>query len=288
LDRVFEISGVKEVVMTNDPLDDTERPLWEKGFKRDSRFKAGLRIDPLLLAWDKTWPKIKALGYGVEKKLTPRTLKEIRRFLLEWADRIRALYLMVSLPPTFAYPDKSTTSIVLKEALLPVCRQLNRPFAMMIGVKRQVNPGLRLAGDGVGCASVEAVEQICRDFPENKFMATFLARENQHSLAVAGRKFRNLMVYGCWWFVNVPSLVEEITQMRVELMGNSFIPQHSDARVLDQLIYKWDVAREAVAKVLTLKYRDLAATGWAVEEEEIRRDVEGLFGGNFQEFIQRK
>ena len=32
--------------------------------------------------------------------------------------------------------------------------------------------------------------------------------------------------------LNNPSLVEEITRMRMELLGTSFIPQHSDARVL--------------------------------------------------------
>ena len=39
---------------------------------------------------------------------------------------------------------------------------------------------------------------------------------------------------GCWWFVNNPSLIDEITRMRMELLGTSFIPQHSDARILDQ------------------------------------------------------
>ena len=85
---------------------------------------------------------------------------------------------------------------------------------------------------------------------------TFLARENQHEAAVAARKFGNLMLFGCWWFVNNPSLIDEITRMRVELLGTSFIPQHSDARVLDQLIYKWDHSRKIVAKVLTDKFAE--------------------------------
>jgi hypothetical protein len=33
--------------------------------------------------------------------------------------------------------------------------------------------------------------------------------------------------------------VEEITRERIEMLGASFIPQHSDARVLEQVIYKW-------------------------------------------------
>jgi hypothetical protein len=32
------------------------------------------------------------------------------------------------------------------------------------------------------------------------------------------------MVFGCWWFLNNPSLIEEIERMRMELLGVSFIP----------------------------------------------------------------
>ena len=48
-------------------------------------------------------------------------------------------------------------------------------------------------------------------------------------------KFRNLHIYGCWWYCNVPSLIESITTLRVKMLGTSFTVQHSDARVLDQL-----------------------------------------------------
>ncbi len=94
------------------------------------------------------------------------------------------------------------------------------------------------------------------------------------------------MVFGCWWFLNIPSLMEEITRMRLELLGTSFIPNHSDARVLDQLIYKWDTTREVLHKVLMEKYVVLLRTGWSLTEEEIKRDVEGMFKGNFKEFLK--
>jgi hypothetical protein len=80
-------------------------------------------------------------------------------------------------------------------------------------------------------------------------------------------------------------MIREITGMRLELLGLSFIPQHSDARVLDQLVYKWDHSRKEVAQVLTEKYEDLAATGWQLPEDAIRQDVERLFFRNFQEFL---
>jgi hypothetical protein len=111
-----------------------------------------------------------------------------------------------------------------------------------------------------------------------------LARENQHELCVLARKFRNLHIFGCWWFLNNPSLIDEMTRMRLELLGLSFTPQHSDARVLDQLIYKWTHSRQVISRVLVEKYGDLAATGWVPSREEIQRDVQKLFGGAFDEF----
>jgi hypothetical protein len=148
-----------------------------------------------------------------------------------------------------------------------------------------VNPALRLAGDSVGAADVGAVERLCAAFPANKFLCTMLARENQHALCVAARKFRNLHLFGCWWFLNTPSIVEEITRMRIELVGLSCTPQHSDCRVLDQLIYKWDHSRTVLAKVLADKYEDLAATGWEPSPTEIQRDVHALFGGALETFL---
>jgi hypothetical protein len=94
-------------------------------------------------------------------------------------------------------------------------------------------------------------------------------------------------VFGCWWYVNNPGLVEEITRMRVELLGTEFAPQHSDARVLDQLIYKWDHSRRVIAKVLREKFTDLADAGWAVSRAEIDRTVAAYVSGNFERFLAR-
>ena len=129
-----------------------------------------------------------------------------------------------------------------------------------------------------------ALEHLCDRFPENKFLVTVLARENQHELCVLARKFRNLHIFGCWWFTNVPSVMEEMTRMRLELVGLSITPQHSDARVLDQLIYKWQHSRRLITRVLVDKYSELAQTGWEPAQAEIERDVKNLFGGAFDHF----
>jgi hypothetical protein len=109
----------------------------------------------------------------------------------------------------------------LQQAILPVCAERGLPFAMMIGSKLRVNPQLRDGGDMSGKADIQSVVNLCREFSDNRFFVTMLARENQHELAVAARKFGNLMIFGCWWFVNNPSLIEEITRMRCELLGTA-------------------------------------------------------------------
>src|SRR5437773_5248247 len=235
--------------MSNSPFEDRERVVWEKKFKRDERFQAALRIDALLLAWGDTAPVLSRWGYVVGVSLTDRTISEVRRFLADWSRKVDARYLMVSLGPEFDFPSDSSCARLLEKAVLPHCRQFNLPMALMMGVKRQVNPQLRLAGDGVGLSKLGALERLCAEFPENKFLVTVLARENQHELCVIARKFRNLHLFGCWWFTNIPSIVEEMTRMRLELLGLSVTPQHSDARVLDQILYKWEHSRRVIAAV---------------------------------------
>jgi hypothetical protein len=168
---------------------------------------------------------------------------------------MRARYLMVSLDLHFDFPTKNPCTELLEKAVLPHCRDMGLPLALMLGAKRQVNPQLQLAGDGVGLSKLAALERMCARFPQNKFLVTVLARESQHELCVLARKFRNLHIFGCWWFMNVPVLVEEVTRMRLEMIGLSVTPQHSDARVLDQLIYKWQHSRRVIGKVLVERCR---------------------------------
>ena len=87
--------------------------------------------------------------------------------------------------------------------------------------------------------------------------------------------------------MNNPSLIDEITRMRMELLGTSFIPQHSDARILDQLVYKWDHSRRLIGRVLVDKYADLQAAGWKLTREQIQRDVRLLLRDNFVKFCER-
>jgi hypothetical protein len=286
VDLVFETANIRTAVMTNNPFDDLERPLWLKGWNRDGRFKAALRVDEALMQWEKTVGTLREWGYELNADMNDKTVSEARRFFADWTTRMKPLYCMVSLPPSFRYPDSSLRTAIIDRVIVPHCREHGMPFALMIGVNKLINPQLKLAGDGVGRADVDAVRNLCAQYPDNKFLVTMLSRENQHELCVVARKFRNLMVFGCWWFMNNPSIIEEITRERMELLGMSFIPQHSDARVLDQVIYKWDHSRRIIADVLVDKYSDLLDTGWVLTRGEIERDVRNLFSANFERFIK--
>ncbi len=287
IDLVFNLAKVKEVVMTNDPFDSAERPVWLSEVRGDPRFQSALRIDPLLNAYhEAACVQLSAFGYDVDRSLSERALGEIRRFLGDWIKRMKPKYMAVSLPPEFQFPEASARGKIIEACILPVSREFNVPFALMIGVKRAVNPHLQLAGDGMGKADLTCLENLLRENQDNKFLVTLLSRENQHELCVLGRKFKNLMIFGCWWFMNNPSIIEEITRERIELLGLSVIPQHSDARILDQLIYKWKHSRQLIGNVLAEKYQDLLDSGWIATKAEIQRDVAALFGGNFYRFIE--
>jgi len=283
--RCMELAGVKRIYMTNSPFDDLERPVWQKGYRRDERFQPCLRIDPLFLWWPEAAPKLASWGYKVEGgPSSKKFFAEIRRFLADWSKKMNAAYVMASIAPDYEFPAKTVSAMIVERAILPHCREYGLPLALMPGVRRQINPQLKLAGDGVGLTNLVTLQNLCANYPDNKFLTTVLSRENQHELCVLARKFRNLHIFGCWWFTNVPYLIDEMTRMRVELLGLSFTPQHSDARVLEQIIYKWQHSRRIIAQVLADKYTALAQTGWQITPAEIERDVKGLFGGNFRRF----
>jgi hypothetical protein len=271
IDHVFDIARVSGVVMTNDPLDKAEGRVWESGVDLDHRFKSSLRLDRLLN----------------DPNLNTAPVAELRHYLDKWIERMRSVYMGVSLPADFKFPANDTRDRLLREVVLPTAREHGLALTLMVGVRRRVNPNLREAGDGVGKADVTAVERMCGEYPDVTFLATFLSRENQHELCVAARKFNNLMPFGCWWFLNNPSIISEITRERLELLGTSFIPQHSDARVLEQLVYKWKHARKEIADVLCDTYEQLLLSGRAVTADEISRDVSRMFSGNFKEWIDR-
>jgi hypothetical protein len=286
IERVFSLAGLDYAVMTNNPFQGEEVLHWKEGKGGTQRFKAALRIDDLILKWPEAARGMTQQGYDTGEP-GEASFAAARKFLVDWARKMDPLYLAASLPPDFQYPCDALYARIIDEVVLPVARELNLPMAMMIGVRKQVNPPLGDAGDAVGVADVLAVQNLCASHPDCKFLVTMLSRVNQHELCVCARKFGNLHLFGCWWFCNNPSIIQEMTRQRLELLGATVTAQHSDARVLDQLIYKWTHSRKIIGEVLVEKYVDLLEAGWVPTEEEVKREARSIFGGAFERFLAK-
>ncbi len=291
--KVFELAGLDYAVMTNNPFQSAEVEHWDAHRPLHDLLKPALRIDALVDEWPAAAAAMNAAGYDTAATLEAdsfdeaRSFNEARRFLVDWVKRIKPVYMAMSLPMDFAYPTDHHSARVISNVIIPVAREMNLPVAMMIGVRRSANPALGDGGDAVGVADVSAVQNLCSENPDVKFLVTMLSRVNQHELCVCARKFGNLHLFGCWWFCNDPSIIEEITRMRLELLGANFTANHSDARVLDQLIYKWSHTRAIVADALADKYKLLFQAGWRPTEAEIQRDVRNCLGGTYEEFLAK-
>ena len=173
--RVLQMAGVSTVAMTNDPLHSEEQRIWMNGYEAHPQFHAVLRLDRIVRDWPAHWQTLAEQGYAVEGDASGRTLVGIRRFLSDWYQRMRPVYMAVSLPDSFQFPEETVQSRILSQAVLPSCREFNLPLSLMIGVRYQVNPRIRLAGDAVGKANLRSVESLCRHFPENRFLVSLLA-----------------------------------------------------------------------------------------------------------------
>ena len=97
-----------------------------------------------------------------------------------------------------------------------------------------------------------------------------------------------MRIFGFWWFNNQPRIVENLLEMRFDLLGDNFIPQHSDARITDQLIYKWSHFKEILHKVLSDYYIKLSERNFEVTESLIKRDISNLLKNNVKKFLSLK
>lgn len=287
MDIIFNKSNIDYLFMTNNPFNAGERKVWESGVEIDSRFKSALRIDDLLFDFPKVEKILEKEGMSVNANLDKSSVENLIAFLEKWAKIMQPYYAMCSVTPEFIYPADNFQTQVLDKVLLPFLKAHQLPFALMFGVKRQVNPKLKLAGDGVGKIDINTVIKLLDKNPDVNFLMTFLSRENIHESAIVARKYGNMRLFGCWWFTNVPFLIEEIVRMRMELVGLNFIPQHSDARIIDQLLYKWFHFKTILKKVLLDKYSDVKEAGWTISEKDIQRDVDGLLRKNFLDFVNK-
>lgn len=299
VERIFRLAKVRYAVMTNIPYVEEEAKHWQPEAKPvTSRLRTALRIDNYLKG---DWLSISA---ALKKEGLEENLDGAKEYLRRWAKIYKPEYMMASTPHDWRYPDPAAAasmkplvkafagfgaSELLEKVVAPVCEELSLPIALKLGAWRGMSPDLDpcCGGDGVASADLASLQALCAKFPKVKFLVTVLSRANQHELTVVVQKTRNLHLYGCWWYCNNPSIIEELTKMRTEMLGTAYTAQHSDCRVLEQLLYKWDHSRQIIGEALVPYYLRLLRRGWRLTRDELKRDVQLLLGGSYEAFMAR-
>ena len=134
--RVLQLAGVDSVVMTNDPLDPSEAVHWNAPSDPDPRFHPALRLDRIVNEFPKSHHEIAAQGFNISSDLCDPTITELRKFLDIWCERMKPLYMAISLPDTFQFPallpDDAARNRLLVEVVIPTCSERNLPLALML------------------------------------------------------------------------------------------------------------------------------------------------------------
>ena len=273
--KIFDLSNVSSLVMTNNPFDLDEWSLFNNSDWDKKIYLASLRLDDLILNYEETFKKAKDQTSNQEKST-------IIAYLEKCYFQSNPVYAAVSL--NLATFNKILDDSMWRDILVWL-ENKNLPLSLMLGVRRAVNKDFGLAGDGIGDINLKELSNLCNSFPKNKFLVTCLSLNDQHELTVLARKHPNLRIFGFWWFMNQPTIIKQILKMRIDMLGFSFIPQHSDARVSDQLIYKWNHFKKILHPILLEYYQDLLDKNFPISENILQRDINNLLSGNAKNYL---
>ena len=273
--KIFDLSNVSSLVMTNNPFDLDEWSLFNNSDWDKKIYLASLRLDDLILNYEETFKKAKDQTSNQEKST-------IIAYLEKCYFQSNPVYAAVSL--NLATFNKILDDSMWRDILVWL-ENKNLPLSLMLGVRRAVNKDFGLAGDGIGDINLKELSTLCTSFPRNKFLVTCLSLNDQHELTVLARKHPNLRIFGFWWFMNQPTIIKQILKMRIDMLGFSFIPQHSDARVSDQLIYKWNHFKKILHPILLEYYQDLLDKNFPISEKILQRDINNLLSGNAKNYL---
>ncbi len=275
--QILKISKISQLVMTNNPFDKSEWKLFKNKNWDSNKYLASLRLDDIIIN------PTKCLEVSKENVTY---FEDENNLIIRYLDLVyqesRPVYAAMSL-------NSLQLSNFLNNKFVPNIlnwlKLKKLPLTLLLGVRRKVNKEFLLAGDGIDNIDLKYLSLLCNKYPKNKILCSCLSFNDQHELIVLARKHQNLKIFGFWWFMNQPSLITLILNLRIELLGFNFIPQHSDARVTDQLIYKWLHFKTLLNKVLYKHYDDILKKGFKLTEDQINDDVKKLFLNNSKNFL---
>lgn len=255
---------IKKIIMTNNPFNKMEWDLFkDKNWDRNV-FKSSLRLDDL---------------FNLKKKIN---ITKLKNFINNCIKVSKPLYFAISVDGKNI--KKIFNSSYMKKAIFPILKEKKIPIMILIGVKRGVNKKFKDGGDGIGDEDCTVLESIIAHNSDIKFLVTHLSDLSQYKLIVLSRKFPNLKLFGFWWFLNQKKMITNILDQKINLLGLNFIAQHSDARVYEQLIYKWINFKEILSEIFYEKYTLLQNDGYKISKNQIIKDMNKILNPSLENY----
>lgn len=273
IEYLFNTLNIKKLVMTNNPFNNKEWELFSKDNWDKNLYLSSIRIDEIFFNKNNKF-RVNYEKNGFKKE-----------YLVSFNKFLEKIY-TVSDPKYFALSlDGDQFKNILKdklftEVLIKFLIDRNIPLSLMLGVKRNVNTSFKLGGDGLGQDGLLELEYLAKNYPALKIFTTHLDNSKHQRIVVLSRKFRNISIFGFWWFNNQRSLIKQGLKLRFELLGHNHILQHSDARVDEQLIYKWVNFKEIFKEEIFNVYKLITSNNWEISNEKIEKDIINLFETN--------
>ncbi|HQH27218.1 MAG TPA: hypothetical protein PLP17_07465, partial [Oligoflexia bacterium] len=205
-----------------------------------------------------------------------RTVSAARKLLEFWIDRLpNVKYVALSLPGFTRLADRtSRITQCLEDVMVPVAAERHLPIFLMPFVRRGLNPSFGNAGDCVQRGDIDDLIDFMGRHPEAVFAVTPLDGNDNYPLAFATRALPNVRVWGHWWGNLNPCLIEQQLKMRLEMNGYVHFGVNSDARIRDQLLFKWPHYFRVLKRVIVRRCLDIVElSGWPVTVESIRQSI---------------
>lgn len=284
-DLIFERAGITHVVSTQSPFVPEECQLYlrpEVIDSWDSRYWCGLRWDEFALKPEVSDEICKGLMNRPEAAGSlsqQKTCSASRKLLEFWISHLpNVKYVALSLPGWARLSRECERSQrirqVLSEVIIPVARERKLPVFLMPYVRRGLNANFRNAGDCVERGEINDLIEFISCTPDVVFAVTPLDENDNYPLSFAARALPNLRIWGHWWGNLNPVLIEQQLRLRMQMNGYVHFGVNSDARIRDQLLFKWPRYFRAQKKVLVEEALDqIESTGFPVTIETLRNSI---------------
>ena len=234
--------------------------------KRPPVFRPVLCLNRLLGEWKESARKLRGQGFGVKGKIDEFAPLEVRRHLAGEAARLAPVAMSFDWQRG-QYPLDDGVGRLIREAVLPLCRERGLPFLVAAGI------------------DVPDLAPLWEDNPDVRFLLFPTREEQSFAAGKAAAHSRNLLLCGPDKILSHPSCLERVIRRRLEASGSTFHACHSGAETLEELVGRWAHLRWTLGETLITRYAELWRTGWKFSEEDIRSDVKAILGGNARMFM---